>query len=228
MFAADERKTIMGEYSTLAMLDQAFGCGAAASWIVTLITNLNIFAGSRSMDDHQVRNLALLLSQEYRNMKYSVMQLFFHRFKCGDFGRFYGKVDPLVITCSLKEFVTSCEHKRQQYMNEEYVAKQQEKARRKEEQEKRWEACRQELCDRSRTEEQRRTFANLSFCCFDEERGVLLLYTTQDEYTCIEGQYLLFFSEVFTRFYPKVKLQYKLYAPRKGLTLHQETAINRR
>ena len=55
VFAADERKTIMGEYSTLAMLDQTFGNGAAAAWLVTLITNLNIFAGSRSMDDHQVR-----------------------------------------------------------------------------------------------------------------------------------------------------------------------------
>ena len=31
--------------------------------------------------------------------------LFFHRFKSGRYGKFYGKVDPLVITCSLREFV---------------------------------------------------------------------------------------------------------------------------
>ena len=215
VFAADERKTIMGEYSTLAMLDQAFGNGAAASWLVTLITNLNIFAGSRSMDDHQVRSLALLLSQEYRDVKYSVMQLFFHRFKCGDFGRFYGKVDPMVITCALKDFAAVCEQKRQQFNNEDFVLRQQEAARRKAEQEKRWDACRQELCDRSGTEEQRKAFSSLSFCCFDEERGVLLLYTTQDEYTLLEGSFLPLLSEVLARHYPKVRLQYKLYVPRK-------------
>lgn len=197
VFAADERKTIMGEYSTLAMLDQAFGCGAAASWIVTLITNLNIFAGSRSMDDHQVRNLALLLSQEYRNMKYSVMQLFFHRFKCGDFGRFYGKVDPLVITCSLKEFVTSCEHKRQQYMNEEYVAKQQEKARRKEEQEKRWEACRQELvteAGRRNSDEHSPTSHSAALtrrevcCCYIQPK--MNTHVLRDSISCFSQRYL--------------------------------------
>ena len=217
VFAANERKTIMGEYSTLAMLDQAFGNGAAASWLVTLITNLNIFAGSRSMDDHQVRSLALLLSQEYRDMKYSVMQLFFHRFKCGDFGRFYGKVDPMVITCALKDFAAVCEQKRQQFNNEGFVLRQQEAARRKAEQEKRWDACRQELCDRSRTEGQRKAFASLSFCCFDEEKGVLLLFTTQDEFSLLEGPFLPLLSEVFARHYPKVRLQYKLYAPRKHI-----------
>lgn len=218
VFAADERKTIMGEYSTLAMLDQAFGNGAAAAWLVTLITNLNIFAGSRSMDDHQVRSLALLLSQEYRDMKYSVMQLFFHRFKCGDFGRFYGKVDPMVITCALKDFVAVCDQKRQQFNNEDFVHRQQEAARRKAEQEKRWDACRQELCDRSGTEEQRKAFSSLSFCCFDEERGVLLLYTTQDEFSLLEGPFLPLLSEVLARHYPKVRLQYKLYVPRKHRT----------
>lgn len=207
----------MGEYSTLAMLNQAFGNGAAASWLVTLITNLNIFAGSRSMDNHQVRSLAVLLSQEYRDMKYSVMQLFFYRFKCGDFGRFYGKVDPMVITCALKDFVACCEQKRQQYLTEEYIIKRQEETHRKEEQEARWATCRQELCDRSKTEEQRKAFANLSFCYFDEEKGVLLLYTTQDEYSLLEGPYLPLLSEVFARHYPKVRLQYKLYAPRKHI-----------
>ncbi len=69
--------------------------------------------------------------------------------------------------------------------------------------------------------------ANKEYVTKQQEKGVLLLYTTQDEYTCIEGQHLLFFSEVFSRFYPKVKLQYKLYTPRKGLTSHQETPINR-
>ena len=31
--------------------------------------------------------------------------LFFHRFKTGRYGRFYGTVDPLIITTSLREFI---------------------------------------------------------------------------------------------------------------------------
>lgn len=31
--------------------------------------------------------------------------LFFHRFKAGRYGRFYGSVDPLVITTALREFL---------------------------------------------------------------------------------------------------------------------------
>lgn len=31
--------------------------------------------------------------------------LFFYRFKSGRYGHFYGSVDPLVITCSLQEFI---------------------------------------------------------------------------------------------------------------------------
>jgi hypothetical protein len=30
--------------------------------------------------------------------------LFFHRFKAGHYGRFYGSVDPLVITTALRDF----------------------------------------------------------------------------------------------------------------------------
>lgn len=31
--------------------------------------------------------------------------LFFHRFKAGRYGRFYGSVDPLVITTAIREFI---------------------------------------------------------------------------------------------------------------------------
>ena len=115
----------MEGYSTLGMLDSAFGPESASSWLVTALANLNKFTGSKNMDDEQTKKLALLLAQEYKNMKYSVMQLFFYRFKCGHFGKFYGKVDPMVITCALKDFAEECEAKRQEYLSEEYLARRQ-------------------------------------------------------------------------------------------------------
>ena len=120
MFGSDERQSIMGDYSTLATLDMALGANTASRWLVTLIGNLNMFIGAKNMDDNQTEWLARLLAQEYRDVKYSVIQLFFYRFKCGYFGKFYGKVDPMVITCALKDFLVECENKRQQYLNVEY------------------------------------------------------------------------------------------------------------
>lgn len=53
--------------------------------------------------------------------------LFFHRFKTGRYGRFYGAVDPLVITTSLRDFIRE--------RNDAYAIHEQEerKAREKEE-----------------------------------------------------------------------------------------------
>ena len=103
MFGSDERQSIMGDYSTLATLDMALGVNTASRWLVTLLGNLNMFIGAKNMDDSQTEWLARLLAQEYKDVKYSVIQLFFYKFKCGYFGKFYGMVDPMVITCALKE-----------------------------------------------------------------------------------------------------------------------------
>ena len=46
-----------------------------------------------------------MIATEYYYLKVSELMLFFHRFKTGRYGRFYGSVDPLVITTSLRDFV---------------------------------------------------------------------------------------------------------------------------
>lgn len=124
LFARDERKTIMADYSTLEVLDIAFGENNSSKWITVAITDLNIFCGSKSMSDDQIADIAILIANEYRNLKFSILQLFFYRFKCGYFGKFYGKVDPMVITCALKEFIDECSKKRDNYLAEEYEARQ--------------------------------------------------------------------------------------------------------
>ncbi|MDR1623954.1 MAG: hypothetical protein LBS04_03170 [Tannerellaceae bacterium] len=44
------------------------------------------------------RELAGLIRTEYPFLKASEVLLFFHRLKCGRYGRFYGVVDALFIT----------------------------------------------------------------------------------------------------------------------------------
>lgn len=49
--------------------------------------------------------------------------LFFHRFKSGCYGRFYGSVDPLVITTSLREFIKERNEAIDKHEQEERQAK---------------------------------------------------------------------------------------------------------
>ena len=60
---------------------------------------------------------------EFGYLKISELMLFFHWFKSGKFGRFYGSVDPLVITTSLRDFM-----KERVRVIEKYEQEQREKA----------------------------------------------------------------------------------------------------
>lgn len=51
------------------------------------------------------KELSVLILTEYPFLKASEMLLFFHRLKCGRYGRFYGSVDALTITTSLLQFM---------------------------------------------------------------------------------------------------------------------------
>ena len=92
-FAVNEKNTIMSDYSTLDMLNMAYGKRSSAEWLTIHLAELNIFSGSKQMDNEQTKSLSKILAQEYKDVKYSVMMLFFYKFKCGYFGRFWGKVE---------------------------------------------------------------------------------------------------------------------------------------
>lgn len=201
----------MADYSTLATLDLAYGENTASKWLTVAITNLNIFCGSKNMNDDQVADLAILLANEYRDMKFSVFQLFFYRFKCGDFGKFYGKVDPMVITCALKEFKESLWLKEMHYRDEEYKDRHAEEERIKKERMERWENCQKELCSRCPDEEGKKVFAALEIYSFFEPDYLLTLKTDREGYELIEGKYIQLFSTVIRRHYPNVKIQYSLW-----------------
>lgn len=213
-YAADVRKTIMGDYSTLAMLDLAFGENTASSWLVTLLANLNKFAGSKNMDDPQTKSLAILLAFEYRDMKYSMVQLFFYRFKCGDFGKFYGKVDPMVITCAFKDFAEECKQKRRQYMDEEYEARHTEEQHRWEVLSQRWSSCRDELVRRCADASGKQLFGSLELYAYDGSQDLMTLQVSHEGYEQIENKFLSLFSEVVRRHFPTVKVQYSIYPVR--------------
>lgn len=104
-FARHPDSCYFGDYPTLEQLNAAYGRTMASQWLVAQLTNLSEFSGARDVTANQLEDLSRIVAQEYHWLKITELLLFFYRFKTGRYGRFYGSVDPLVITTALREFV---------------------------------------------------------------------------------------------------------------------------
>ena len=210
LFAEDVRKTIMGNYSTLNMLDIAFTDNSSAKWLVLHINDLNKFSGSKNMDEKQAESLAYLLARKYKDMKFSILMLFFYKFKCGDFGRFYGKVDPMVITCALKDFVAECEAKRQEYLNEEYAEHKKEEQQWQELQNRargHWYRCQKSLVDDCPDDEGKELFTRIEFSGFYLDERIMQLSVSDSDYEIIESRYFDFFKQGIIKSFPNIRVE---------------------
>jgi len=103
---ADPWQCILADVPTLSQLDAAYGEYAAASWLVPQLYDLSEFCGCRDkLQGVPLKQCAAIIAADYHYLKPTELMLFFHRFKQGRYGRFYGAVDPLVITTSLRDFI---------------------------------------------------------------------------------------------------------------------------
>lgn len=104
-FARHPERCYFGDYPTLSELNNAYGRTMASQWLVAQLTNLSEFSGARDVTAPQLEELSRIVAQEYHWLKITELLLFFYKFKTGSYGRFYGVVDPLVITTALREFL---------------------------------------------------------------------------------------------------------------------------
>lgn len=94
-----------GDYPTLAVLKRDYGKNAPLTWLVPQLTDLALYCGCKDkLSKEQYKECAFVIATEFHYLKVSELMLFFHRFKTGRYGRFYGSVDPLIITESLRKF----------------------------------------------------------------------------------------------------------------------------
>jgi hypothetical protein len=103
-FASRKEKAITGDYPTLTDIRIAYGERFTEQWLTAQIADAALFAGARNLNKYQQQNLARLLSVEYHYLKVTELLVFFYRLKLGCYGRFYVNVDPMMITCALREF----------------------------------------------------------------------------------------------------------------------------
>lgn len=103
---ADAQDCLFGDYPTLADLRNDYGDNTAKIWLIPQLYNLSEFCGVKDkLEGTPLEETAFVIATEYYYLKISELMLFFHRFKSGKYGRFYGSVDPLIITTALRDFI---------------------------------------------------------------------------------------------------------------------------
>ena len=95
-----------GNVPTLNHLNTAYLSNTAQQWLVAQLFDLSEFVGARDkLNENQLRQLAQIIVTQYSYLRVTELMLFFYYFKLGKYAEFYGSVDPLAITKSLREFM---------------------------------------------------------------------------------------------------------------------------
>ncbi|MBQ8969224.1 MAG: hypothetical protein IJ064_05790 [Bacteroidaceae bacterium] len=95
-----------GGAPTLGLLNTTYGGNTAAMWLVPQLYNLSEYCGCKDkLEGNPLKECATVIAAEFSYLSVTELMLFFFRFKSGKYGRFYGSIDPLVITTSLREFL---------------------------------------------------------------------------------------------------------------------------
>ena len=95
-----------GGAPTLSQLNLAYGSQTAAMWLIPQLYNLSEYCGCKDkLNGIPLEECASVIAAEFYFLSVSELMLFFHRFKSGRYGRFYGSIDPLVITTSIRVFL---------------------------------------------------------------------------------------------------------------------------
>ena len=106
-FSRNKDRCFVGLAPTLNVVDNAFGERITESWLAIQIRDLSEYAGSREkLSTEQIDQIAKTVHLAFGYLKVTELMYFFFLFKSGKFGHFYGAVDGLVITESLRDFVS--------------------------------------------------------------------------------------------------------------------------
>lgn len=122
-FCVHKERCFFGSAPTLAELNAAYSSAAARFWLHYQILDLCRFTNVKTMNDNQVMELAQLIAINYHYLKTTELMYFFFRVKSGDYGEFYGSIDPMRIMAALKQFIRYRGELIQKKEQEDYNAK---------------------------------------------------------------------------------------------------------
>ena len=127
-----------GDAPTLWEVRTLYSPAAADSWLDIQLSDLVAFCGVKKETFAQiVEPLIAVLADNFGFLKLSEWMLFFQQFKAGRYGRFYGSVDPMIITGAVQAFLSfragrlaSIERQRQHAARREHEEQRAEQERR--------------------------------------------------------------------------------------------------
>lgn len=104
-YSAYPARCFFGTAPQLSVVGEAYGQSAAVSWLEIQLNDLSEFAGSRhKLTKERCKETAEIIARRYGHFKLTELMLFFHRLKSGDYGSFYGTIDPMMILKGLAAF----------------------------------------------------------------------------------------------------------------------------
>lgn len=105
--AANVERAFTGNSPSLTVVKHSYSEQVLIVWILAQLENINDFCGVlNKMTIVQMENLARIIVVEYHYFKISELMLFFHRFKCGKYGQFYGVIDPQKLMSAIQAFAS--------------------------------------------------------------------------------------------------------------------------
>jgi len=120
---ADAEECHFGDHPTLSQLRVGYGSRMPVIWLLPQLYSLSEYCGCKNkLQGRPLQECASIIAADFHWLKVSELILFFHRFKSGCYGRFYGTVDPLVITTALRDF---CDERWQAYAKHEQEQREQ-------------------------------------------------------------------------------------------------------
>lgn len=104
-YTNDEQRCHFGKAPTLAQVSKAYGSQTTEEWLIYQIVDLSEFCKLKSkLTSTQVKQTAQLIMNAYGYLKVTEVMLYFRRFKFGQYGRFFGSVDAMIILDCIKKF----------------------------------------------------------------------------------------------------------------------------
>ena len=145
--AMNIEKSLTGDAPTIRQLLYTYQMEHLQVWVMAHLEDMNQYAGVKNkMATAHIKELASMIIVKSGYMKASEILLFFHKLKAGDFGGFFGTVDPQKVG----EYLNAFKQWRSQELDKVYSRQAQEERERKREEWKRTGITREEYEKRSR------------------------------------------------------------------------------
>ena len=98
-------RSLTGDAPTIRQLLYTYQMEHLQVWLMAHLEDLNEYVGVKSkMNMNQMKELASMIIVKSQYLKASEILLFFHKLKAGDFGSFFGTVDPQKVGECLNAF----------------------------------------------------------------------------------------------------------------------------